>query len=193
MESVVFFFFFFQAEDGIRDKLVTGVQTCALPISILREPAAHRGVVLELGDAGVVARGGNPEHQVLVSRLLDQVGEAASLTPPVDEDWYVAVREVRIAWEDATDLVAVEDIHEAATGRSLGGREPRNVAGAQLALDAVEVRLEADSFGSREGERWATVPHGRREHGDREGRKHESLAHRDLLGWRQTAAVCHRG
>ena len=33
---VCFFFFFilffFQAEDGIRDRLVTGVQTCALPI-----------------------------------------------------------------------------------------------------------------------------------------------------------------
>ena len=28
------FFFFFQAEDGIRDDLVTGVQTCALPISL---------------------------------------------------------------------------------------------------------------------------------------------------------------
>ena len=28
-----FSFFFFQAEDGIRDDLVTGVQTCALPIS----------------------------------------------------------------------------------------------------------------------------------------------------------------
>src|SRR5690606_40301917 len=27
------FFFFFQAEDGIRDFHVTGVQTCALPIS----------------------------------------------------------------------------------------------------------------------------------------------------------------
>src|SRR5256884_6426217 len=27
------FFFFFQAEDGIRDVAVTGVQTCALPIS----------------------------------------------------------------------------------------------------------------------------------------------------------------
>ena len=26
------FFFFFQAEDGIRDRDVTGVQTCALPI-----------------------------------------------------------------------------------------------------------------------------------------------------------------
>src|SRR3989440_2309668 len=30
------FFFFFQAEDGIRDLIVTGVQTCALPISILK-------------------------------------------------------------------------------------------------------------------------------------------------------------
>src|SRR6476660_9985304 len=28
----MFCFFFFQAEDGIRDDLVTGVQTCALPI-----------------------------------------------------------------------------------------------------------------------------------------------------------------
>src|SRR5712692_10992373 len=32
---VFFFFFFFQAEDGIRDGTVTGVQTCALPISDL--------------------------------------------------------------------------------------------------------------------------------------------------------------
>src|SRR5256885_11474921 len=30
--SVCCFFFFFQAEDGIRDYKVTGVQTCALPI-----------------------------------------------------------------------------------------------------------------------------------------------------------------
>src|SRR5207244_5533440 len=30
--------FFLQAEDGIRDDLVTGVQTCALPISITLEP-----------------------------------------------------------------------------------------------------------------------------------------------------------
>ena len=29
----LFLFFFFQAEDGIRDYKVTGVQTCALPIS----------------------------------------------------------------------------------------------------------------------------------------------------------------
>src|SRR2546425_2372706 len=38
-ESAICFlvcFFFFQAEDGIRDKLVTGVQTCALPIYAAR-------------------------------------------------------------------------------------------------------------------------------------------------------------
>src|SRR2546430_5156233 len=31
--TITLFFFFFQAEDGIRDLTVTGVQTCALPIS----------------------------------------------------------------------------------------------------------------------------------------------------------------
>src|SRR5438876_1478717 len=41
-----FFFFFFQAEDGIRDGRVTGVQTCALPISVRlgrRAEAERRG------------------------------------------------------------------------------------------------------------------------------------------------------
>src|SRR5690349_23124532 len=47
--SDVFFFFFFQAEDGIRDLYVTGVQTCALPISeplgrdVLEVHRAHVG------------------------------------------------------------------------------------------------------------------------------------------------------
>src|SRR5689334_23967676 len=31
---ILWFFFFFQAEDGIRDGTETGVQTCALPISL---------------------------------------------------------------------------------------------------------------------------------------------------------------
>src|SRR5205823_11912018 len=33
IQESTFIVFFFQAEDGIRDKLVTGVLTCALPIS----------------------------------------------------------------------------------------------------------------------------------------------------------------
>src|SRR3989475_9604507 len=41
MHAVIFYvFFFFQAEDGIRDLTVTGVQTCALPISRPSTPAA---------------------------------------------------------------------------------------------------------------------------------------------------------
>src|SRR6266550_574474 len=40
----IFFFFFFQAEDGIRDVAVTGVQTCALPI--LAENAGLEGSVV---------------------------------------------------------------------------------------------------------------------------------------------------
>src|SRR3712207_7657725 len=36
--SYSFFFFFFQAEDGIRDIGVTGVQTCALPIFAVQRP-----------------------------------------------------------------------------------------------------------------------------------------------------------
>src|SRR5688572_13445831 len=41
------FFFFFQAEDGIRDLTVTGVQTCALPICLASEPgfSAHMSQV----------------------------------------------------------------------------------------------------------------------------------------------------
>src|SRR5690349_3124268 len=45
-------YFFFQAEDGIRDLYVTGVQTCALPISraardgLLRRSAAGAGGML---------------------------------------------------------------------------------------------------------------------------------------------------
>src|SRR5256884_5387422 len=36
--------FFFQAEDGIRDVAVTGVQTCALPIYLVREQARDPGI-----------------------------------------------------------------------------------------------------------------------------------------------------
>src|SRR6266498_4196393 len=39
------FFFFFQAEDGIRDADVTGVQTCALPISMPTQLTSKRHLV----------------------------------------------------------------------------------------------------------------------------------------------------
>src|SRR5260370_15581723 len=42
-------FFFFQAEDGIRDSSVTGVQTCALPISLAAHPARLLGPLRVVG------------------------------------------------------------------------------------------------------------------------------------------------
>src|SRR2546430_9098263 len=47
-------FFFFQAEDGIRDLTVTGVQTCALPI-LLDRVRLHAGVPDKLEDPQSVA------------------------------------------------------------------------------------------------------------------------------------------
>src|SRR5207244_9878402 len=52
------FSFFFQAEDGIRDDLVTGVQTCALPIwpcevrVLLCMPWVQRSLLEEFDSAG---------------------------------------------------------------------------------------------------------------------------------------------
>src|SRR2546430_7371198 len=58
-------FFFFQAEDGIRDLTVTGVQTCALPIStrILQREVNLQStgencdgrIGAGLGDAGIIS------------------------------------------------------------------------------------------------------------------------------------------
>src|SRR5688572_8238012 len=61
-------FFFFQAEDGIRDLTVTGVQTCALPICSTRDTPTYRYVGAEarrrdggwesLGDMGFLDHDG---------------------------------------------------------------------------------------------------------------------------------------
>src|SRR5439155_16937267 len=49
------FVFFYQAEDGVRDGHVTGVQTCALPIF-----AAGGGIVATIADARIGSRNGAP-------------------------------------------------------------------------------------------------------------------------------------
>src|SRR5699024_12179323 len=55
--------FFFQAEDGIRDRNVTGVQTCALPISCL--PIAASAIAEGKAEAAVahLAIDGEPGPQ----------------------------------------------------------------------------------------------------------------------------------
>src|SRR5690606_10220220 len=71
------FFFFFQAEDGIRDFHVTGVQTCALPIS----QAVQGGV----GDGAGVAHAHQPDQARLAETAqVAQVGAAVSVDADQD-------------------------------------------------------------------------------------------------------------
>src|SRR3712207_6902546 len=68
---VLFLFFFFQAEDGIRDIGVTGVQTCALPICGRRPPAGGSPRALAERGGGVRRRrlGGRPgDHRGRLGR-----------------------------------------------------------------------------------------------------------------------------
>src|SRR5260370_29351902 len=77
---VLCFFFFFQAEDGIRDSSVTGVQTCALPISLTAYlPAAG----VSNGTAVIICPGGGYAHLSMekegsnVAAWLNTLGVAA--------------------------------------------------------------------------------------------------------------------
>src|SRR6185369_5877276 len=55
---VILFFFFFQAEDGIRDSSVTGVQTCALPICPSGDSSGQGGAADPEARPGPRHRGG---------------------------------------------------------------------------------------------------------------------------------------
>src|SRR5205823_10922387 len=63
---------FFQAEDGIRDKLVTGVQTCALPISDN-----------QIGDAGLVLKR-DKDNAVGAARALADQDEPGNRDMAID-------------------------------------------------------------------------------------------------------------
>src|SRR5690348_7623844 len=56
VDAILWIAFFLQAEDGIRDGRVTGVQTCALPISLF--PGHNLQQFAGLGESWVGARSG---------------------------------------------------------------------------------------------------------------------------------------
>src|SRR5438874_12614940 len=62
-------FFFFQAEDGIRDLYVTGVQTCALPILLLHSPPLAERMLqfVKFNRGGTVVEPRLLSHAILAS------------------------------------------------------------------------------------------------------------------------------
>src|SRR5699024_12066459 len=67
-------YFFFQAEDGIRDRNVTGVQTCALPIykPLIKRPSIWNKVFSERLTKNLFLNfmGGNKGFSVLVTNTI---------------------------------------------------------------------------------------------------------------------------
>src|SRR5207244_7445444 len=76
-------YFFFQAEDGIRDDLVTGVQTCALPISALRAQAINREVHPDFADAPERRKHelAGPAHRSRPSPVGDMLARSGECSP----------------------------------------------------------------------------------------------------------------
>src|SRR5215475_3440086 len=104
------FFFFFQAEDGIRDFHVTGVQTCALPIS-------GRGITCRLGGTHTY---GSPLPVTDVREIGQRARRLERNLPPFlqnfDEIWADLREEINENWDyfRGVDLSALslEDLRE---------------------------------------------------------------------------------
>src|SRR5699024_10911433 len=86
-----YFFFFFQAEDGIRDRNVTGVQTCALPIYKITKPF----VIL----SGISGTG--------KTKMVQWFAESVGAT---EENGRFFLIPIRPDWNDGSDLLGYVDI-----------------------------------------------------------------------------------
>src|SRR6266478_7259167 len=84
-------FFFFQAEDGIRDLTVTGVQTCALPISEFPYQQLEPGRLAAdeaLAEAPLVLRIVEQEGRHFAARSAGPVRRPRSAAAPFLVTWF---------------------------------------------------------------------------------------------------------
>src|ERR1022692_4488942 len=105
------FFFFFQAEDGIRDYKVTGVQTCALPICFITHDDA---VVLhiQLDDVNRLGRGDAQTFALADGVKLDAVVMAKHLVVEIHNLAAMLLHQVRLLKKAAVVVVGHEaDFH----------------------------------------------------------------------------------
>src|SRR5258708_5275584 len=128
------FRFFFQAEDGIRDDLVTGVQTCALPISAVKDKAGRTPAI-----EGNLSLGFFPSIGIAVGK--------ASLSEPNGSRIFARVEQAKISlalWPLLSKRVVVDRV-------TLSG----------LTLDLVQHKGGKTNFGDLSGAGGST-PTGRK-------------------------------
>src|SRR5256885_12611837 len=120
-------FFFFQAEDGIRDYKVTGVQTCALPITIAvflsayAIPVSFHTVMSVVGGNSIanttsLTPGGIGVNQALNVASLNGVADPTTATA-----YSVAQQLVTTAWSQILAIVLVVWTFGWSGGRALVG------------------------------------------------------------------------
>src|SRR5699024_5557614 len=114
----IIFIFFFQAEDGIRDRNVTGVQTCALPISLVKDKyskytTSKHKVVIELGTNGDFT------YEKL-KELVNKFGKSQVylVNTHVPRDWEDDVNKKLYKLASQKNNVHLIDWHSKAKGRS---------------------------------------------------------------------------
>src|SRR2546422_6431892 len=144
------FYFFFQAEDGIRDVAVTGVQTCALPISLAEDFHADDAFT-----------GGAHFAHDADDGIWVGIHEGANGVDPNEMDFYPerfrgsakrfdAVARTTVSADDALFFGFGENIHDAFV--ALGPiafaeavhKADVDVIGAEFAAEAVEIRTSGD-------------------------------------------------
>src|SRR5574339_719041 len=98
-------FFFFQAEDGIRDRLVTGVQTCALPISSVTTKERRKNAVPPFITSKLQQASRFPvKKTMMVAQQLYEGIELPGEDAPIGLITYMRTDSVRVAEQDLEEV-----------------------------------------------------------------------------------------
>src|SRR5258706_6859124 len=149
---VTYGFFFFQAEDGIRDWSVTGVQTCALPIYVQYSAQLTAATKLTLGARQQratdhrVAMGFGPSDQ---SQTQKPHAEELGLSQALSERWQAYGKlgtSFRVANVDENGLTLSGNLLKAQTAHNREAGVEYRRRGAKLRASVYQIDLENEIY-----------------------------------------------
>src|SRR5256886_3655090 len=156
-------YFFFQAEDGIRDLTVTGVQTCALPISIFREEVRFVGdevaaVAADDEQTAVEALRLIEVDYELLPHVVDLEEAIGDMAPHIDSDGNVAEAATHKRGDVKRALKEADVVVDATYRTSTQVHNSLETHGAVAAWDGEQLTVYESTqhvFGVRQGLRTA--------------------------------------